>query len=193
MQTKQSHLFRSFLIGVALSLMILTSSSAQEGKPVSVTDAKVIEAEVLAVDTDKRLLTFRGPKKLPIEVHVSEKIKHLNKIMVGDQLRFEYQTSVAIYLGRPGDQPKENMDLEVERSKEGEALVVDTVKTLDANALIKSIDKTNRTLTLELEGGNVVTTEVGKSLTIFNSLKVGDTVVVRMTKAIAVSVETPER
>ena len=63
---------------------------------------------------------------------------------------------------------------------------------MDANALVQSIDKTNRTLTLELNGGDVVTTEVEESSQTFDSLKVGDTIQVSLTKAIAFSLEAPE-
>jgi len=43
----------------------------------------------------------------------------------------------------------------------------------------------------ELPEGNVVTTEVGKLVKAFDSMKVGDSIHARLTKAIAISVETP--
>ena len=179
------------LIVTALSLMILASSSAQTKTQGYTIATKVVRAEVIAVDLEKRLLTFNGPKKIPVEVHVSEKIKNLDNIKVGDQVKIDYHASLAIYLGEPGTQPKEDLDLAVERPDDGDAPGGQALETLDASALVQSIDKTNRTLTLELDGGNVVTTEVDESSTTFDTLKVGDTLQVRLTKAIAFSLETP--
>ena len=180
------------LIVVVLTLMIFSSSSAQTESQGYTIATKVIKAEVLDVDLENRLLTFRGPNKIPIEVHVSEKIKNLNKIKVGDQVKIDYHASLAIYLGKPGSQPKEDLELVVERSDEGESPGGRALQTLDASALVRSIDKTNRTLTLELDGGDVVTTEVEDSSPTFDGLKVGDTIQVRLTKAVAFSLETPE-
>lgn len=179
-------------IVAALSLLILSSSSAQtESRGVTIA-TKVIKAEVIDVDLENRLLTFRGPNKIPVEVHVSEKIRNLNKIKVGDQVKIEYQASLAIYVGEPGSRPKEDLDLVVERPGEEESPGGRALEVLDASALVQSIDKTNRTLTLELDGGEVVTTEMEESLQTLDSLKVGDTIQVRLTKAIAFSLETPE-
>ena len=50
--------------------------------------------------------------------------------------------------------------------------------------------KKKRTLALALPEGNVVTTEVDKSVKDFDTLKVGDSIHARLTKAIAISVET---
>lgn len=179
-------------IVAALSLLILSSSSAQTESRGYTIATKVIKAEVIDVDLENRLLTFRGPNKIPVEVHVSEKIRNLNKIKVGDQVKIEYQASLAIYVGEPGSRPKEDLNLVVERPGEGESPGGRALQTMDANALVQSIDKTNRTLTLELDGGEVVTTEVEESSQTLDSLKVGDTIQVRLTKAIAFSLETPE-
>ena len=180
------------LIVAALSLIILSSSSAQTESQGYTIATKVIKAEVIDVDLENRLLTFRGQNKIPIEVHVSDKIKNLNKIKVGDLVKIDYHASLAIYVGEPGSRPKEDLDLVVERPGEGESPGGRALETLDASALVQGVDKTNRTLTLELEGGDVVTTEVEESSPTFDSLKVGDTIQVRLTKAVAFSLETPE-
>ena len=180
------------VIVAALSLMLPAPINAEQGTPDYLIDTKVIKAEVTAVDLESRLLTFRGPNQMPVEVHVSEKIKNLNKIKIGDQIKIEYHASVAIYLGEPGSRPKEDVDLVVERSGKGDSPGGRALETLDASALVKSIDYANRTMTLELYGGSVVTIEVDQSLKEFNSFKVGDTIQVRLTKAVAFSLETPE-
>ena len=191
-QTGGRLLVLGILIVAALFLMILSSSSAQTESQGYTIATKVIKAEVIDVDLENRLLTFHGPNKIPVEVHVSDKIRNLNQIKVGDQVKIEYQASLAIYVGEPGSKPKEDLDLVVERPGEGESPGGRALETLDASAMVQSIDKTNRTLTLELDGGDVVTTEADKSMKNFDNIKVGDTVQVRLTKAIAFSLETPK-
>ena len=65
------------------------------------------------------------------------------------------------------------------------------VGAVDVSASVVGIDRKKRTLTLKLPEGNVVTTEVDKSVEAFDTIKVGDTIHARLTKAIVVSVESP--
>ncbi len=180
----------SLVIVAALSLVIATTVNAQEGKGVELGDAVVITAEVLAIDKEDRILTLLGPKKNVVDVHVSEEARNFDQIRVGDQLRIEYYESVAIYLGKPGSQPEEDAGLVMARSAKGEKPGGYAVGAIDVSASVVGIDKKKRTLTLELPEGHVVTTEVDKSVKAFDTLKVGDLIHARLTKAIAISVET---
>ena len=175
---------------VALYLGASNVVYAQEGKGIELGDVVVITAEVLAIDKEDRILTLLGPKKNVVDVHVSEEARNFDQIRVGDQLRIEYFESVAIYLGKPGTQPEEDAELVVARSATGEKPGGYAVGAIDVSASVVGIDKKKHTLTLELPEGNVVTTEVDKSVKAFDTLKVGDLIHARLTKAIAISVET---
>ena len=191
MKTKRTHFLLSLVIFAGLSLVIAATVNAQEGKGVELSDAVVIKAEVLAIDKEDRILTLLGPKKNVVDVHVSEEARNFDQVKVGDQLKIEYYESVAIYLGKTGTQPEEDAGLVVARSAKGEKPGGYAVGAIDVSASVVGIDKKKRTLTLKLPEGNVVTTEVDKSVKAFDTLKVGDTIHARLTKAIAISVETP--
>ena len=191
MKTKRTHFLLSLVIVAALSLVNVTAINAQEGKGVELGGAVVIMAEVLAIDKEDRILTLLGPKKNVVDVHVGEEARNFDQIRVGDELRIEYYESVAIYLGKTGTQPEEDAGLVVARSAKGEKPGGYAVGAIDVSASVVGIDKKKRTLTLKLPEGNVVTTEVDKSVKAFDTLKVGDTIHARLTKAIAISVETP--
>ena len=183
----------SFLIlGVLVALYLGASNVvyAQEGKGIELGDAVVIKAEVLAIDKEDRILTLLGPKNNVVDVHVSEEARNFDQIRVGDQLRIEYYESVAIYLGKPGSQPEEDAGLVMAKSAKGEKPGGYAVGAINVSASVVGIDKKKRTLTLELPEGHVVTTEVDKSVKAFDTLKVGDLIHARLTKAIAISVET---
>ena len=176
---------------VALSLGSVATVNAQEGKGIELGEAVVVTAEVLAIDKEDRILTLLGPKKNVVDIHVSEEARNFDQVRVGDQLRIEYYESVAIYLGKPGTQPEADAGLVAARSAKGEKPGGYVVGAIDVSASIVGIDKKKRTLTLVLPEGNVVTTEVDKSVKAFDTLKVGDAIHARLTKAIAISVETP--
>jgi hypothetical protein len=191
MKRKLSIFLMVVIVLTVLSFGVATTADAQAGKGVELAEAVVITAEVLAIDKEDRILTLLGPKKNVVDVHVGEEARNFDQIRVGDELRIEYYESVAIYLGKPGTQPEEDAELVVARSAKGEKPGGYAVGAIDVSASVVGIDKKKRTLTLELPEGNVVTTEVDKSVQAFDNLKVGDSIHARLTKAIAISVEKP--
>ena len=191
MKTRMNIVLITVSMVVALALGAATSVYAKAAKSVVMGDAVVITAEVLAIDKDDRMLTLLGPKENVVDVVVGEEARNFDQIKVGDELKITYYESVAIYVGKPGTQPEEDAGMVVARSAKGEKPGGYAVGAVDVSATVVGIDKKKRTLTLELPEGNVVTTEVDKSVKAFDSLKVGDSIHARLTKAIAISVETP--
>ncbi len=167
------------------------SDHERMGEGIELEEAVVITAEVLAVDKADRVVTLLGPNDNVVDIEVSEEARNFDQIKVGDQLRVEYYESVAIYLGEVGTQPKADAAMVMARADEGEKPGAFAVGTVDVSASIIRVDKKERTLTLKLADGNVVTTEVDQSVQVFDTLRVGDTIYARVTKAFAISVETP--
>jgi hypothetical protein len=79
----------------------------------------------------------------------------------------------------------------VGRSAKGEKPGAFVVEAVDVSATVKSIHKLTRTLKLKMPGGKVLKTKVDKSVKEFDSLKKGDSIHVRLTKAVAISIEKP--
>ena len=188
---KRTYFLMSLVMVAALALGLAATVNAQEGRGVELGDVVVVTATVLAIDKQDRILTLQGPKKNIVDIEVGEEARNFDQIRVGDQLRIEYYESVALYLGKPGTQPEEDAGLVVARSAKGEKPGGYAVGAVDVSASVVGIDKKKRTLTLKLPEGNVVTTTVDKSVQAFETLKVGDAIHARLTKAIAVSVENP--
>ena len=167
------------------------SDHAQAGEGIELGEAMVITAEVLAIDKADRVLTLLGPENNVVDLEVGEEARNFDQIKVGDQLTVKYYASVAIYLGDTGTQPEKDASLVTARAAEGEKPGAFVVGAVDVSASIVGIDKKERTLTLKLPDGNIVTTEVDESVQVFDTLRVGDTIHARLTKAFAISVETP--
>ena len=64
------------------------------------------------------------------------------------------------------------------------------MEAVEVSATVQAIDRTKRTVTLKGPDGKSVTTKVDASVKAFDTLKVGDSVHVRYTEAVAISVET---
>jgi hypothetical protein len=166
---------------------IVSLSWAEKG--VEVGEAVVLTADVIAVDKATRTLTLKGEKGKIVDMQVSEVARNFDQIKVGDKLTLSYYESVAVYLGKPGTKPEEDASLVATRSAKGEMPAGMVIGAVDVSSEVVAIDKKNRSLTLKLPEGKVVTTKVDKAVKEFDNLKVGDVIHSRLTKAVAVSVE----
>ncbi len=164
---------------------------AQAGEGIELGDAIVITAEVLAVDKAERVVTLLGPDNHEIDIEVGEEARNFDQIKVGDQLKIEYFESVTIYLGDAGTQPEADESRVVVRAAEGDKPGAFAVSAVNMSASIVGIDRAERTLTLKLADGDMVTTDVDPAVELFDTLRVGDTIHASFTEAFAISVETP--
>ena len=172
-----------------LFLGVATTVKAQEG--VEVGDVVVITAEVVAIDRVDRTLALLGPDGNVVAVEVSHAARNFDQIKIGDQVKIEYYEAVAIYIGKHGQKPEETAGLVVARSKKGEKPGAVVVEAVDVSATIVKINKKKRKITLKGPDGKKFTTKVDESVKEFDTLKVGDSLHVRFTEAIAISVEKP--
>jgi hypothetical protein len=67
------------------------------------------------------------------------------------------------------------------------------IEVVDVSAVIQAIEPAKRTLTLKGPQGNVIPLKIDKSVKAFDQLKVGDSIHVRYTEAVAISVSKPCR
>jgi hypothetical protein len=182
------------ILTMAAIISVWTMSIAMAEKMpenVEIGDAVVITAEVVAIDKADRTLTLMGPEGNIVDLEVGKEARNFKQIKVGDMLKAEYYESIAIYIGKPGTQPDVEAGTLVGRSAKGEKPGAVVVEVVDVSATVKSIHKLTRTLKLKLPGGQVVKTKVDKSVKEFDSLKKGDSIHVRLTEALAISIEKP--
>lgn len=189
MKTKLS--FRLIVLSMVAALSFGGSATvcAQEG--VELGDGVVITAEVVGIDKVDRTLALLGPDGDVVEMEVSYEARNFDQIVVGDQLKVVYYESVALYMGKPGGKPEVNAGLVAARSAKGEKPAGVAVETVDVRATVEKIHQKKRKVVLRLPDGKKVKTKVDKSVKGFDSLKVGDTIHVRYTEAMAISVEKP--
>ena len=184
----------TLIVTMAAIISVWTMSIAMAEKMpkgIELGDTIVMTAEVVAIDKVDRILTLMDPEGNIVDLEVGKEARNFNQIKVGDKLKAEYYESVAIYIGKPGTQPDVATGLVAGRSAKGEKPGAVIIETVDASATVKSINKSKRKIKLKMPGGKTVKTKVDPSIKEFDSLKKGDTIHIRLTEALAISIEKP--
>ncbi len=179
----------SILAAAALSCTMLQSAAAESPTGVALSEAVVFTADVVGIDRADRMVTLVGPRGNVVEIEAGEEVRNFDQIKVGDKVKMTYYESVALYLGIPGSQPEADAAEVVGRAAKGEKPGGVVVGAIDVSATVRGIDKKKRELTLEMPNGHVVTHKVDPSVKAFDTLRVGDTIHARLTRALAIAVE----
>ncbi len=184
------------LVTVVLSLAVAFSAFAQQKasvpKPgIELGEVVVVTGKVVAIDRTDRWVAVQGPEGNVLVLEVGKAAKNFNQIKVGDQVKLEYYESVAIYVGAAGKPPEADVAVIAATSPKGQKPAGEVIEVVDVSATIQAIDPAKRTLTLKGPQGNVIPLKVDKSVKAFDQLKVGDSIHVRYTEAVAISVSKP--
>jgi hypothetical protein len=181
-------------IGPAWTQDTQTSSVAMTPgkKPGVVTVQTVSEkATVESVDGAARMVTLKFPDGKMQAYKVGPAVKNLDQVKAGDEINATYAQSVALYVRKAGDQPSAGEMQTVQVAPKGAKPGMMTTDTSEMTAKVEAIDYAKRTVTLKGPKGNVVTLAVDKRVKRFKAVKVGDDLVLRVTNAMLIDVQTP--
>jgi Cu/Ag efflux protein CusF len=178
------------MMGGGLWLNAGTASAQAGPKPVVETQqATVITAVVTAIDLSTRQVTLKGPNG-SVTVHVSDQVKNLDQLKVGDKVGATYYESLVIE-GRkasPGDKSAKAMSSSQSLDEQGQTgAMVGTQQTVTVVAKVVALDKPNGIITLKGPKGNVRTFKI-KDASLLTHMTIGDDVVFKYTEAWAVAV-----
>jgi hypothetical protein len=137
-------------------------------------------------------VTLKGPEGNEVTIHVDKRVKNLPQVKKGDQVVVDYLESVAVDLHKPGEPPEVSAAGGVTTAKPGELPGGVATKRLRVTATISAIDKDKSTVTLTGPRGNAFPVKV-KDPARLEGLKVGDSVDVTYTEALAIAVKKPTR
>lgn len=181
------------ILALVLTIALIgpTGARAAEKPGIELGEAVVVTGKVVAIDRADRCVAVQGPQGNVLVLEVGKAAKNFNQIKVGDQVKLEYYEAVAIYVGAAGKPPEADVAVVAASAPKGQKPAGEVIEVVDVSAVIQSIDSAKRTLTLKGPQGNVIPLKVDKSVKAFDQLKVGDSVHVRYTEAIAISVSKP--
>jgi hypothetical protein len=204
--------------GPFLTLMLLCQAAAaadpapgtSQGKAPGVMElrAETAQATVQAVDRAARTVTLRTEDGEEILVQVPDEVRNFDQVEVGDKLKVEYHEATAIFLRKAGEgapsaasgaSTGEGAPASDDRRGVSETSSVRLAplgakpggletRTVDITAVVEDVDYEGRKLTVRGPRGNVRTLAVGDDVENLEEVEKGDQIVVRHTKALAITV-----
>lgn len=183
---------------VIMCALALPSCSSMKSKPEATAGPAVsgtlgeqaitMTATVKKIDLKNRRVTLEGPSGKPVTVTVSDAVRNLPQVKVGDVVAATYYQSVAYEVKKPGEAtPGVSVAEGAERAKLGERPGGGAARVTTITATITGIDKSNGTVTLTGPDGDPVTVKA-RNPDNLNKVKTGDLVEITLTEALAIDV-----
>lgn len=172
---------------ITLSMWGCADSKPKEELKVERSGMLQMTATVEAVDMATRMVTLKNPDGSSSEFFVGKEVVNLPQVMVGDEVVVVYSEALAVRMAKPGEVRDETIQgaaRALPGDKPGGLDVIETTVTAE----IKDIDKTNEKVTLKFPDDTLRVVKV-KDPANLEKVVVGDTIVITITKAIAISVE----
>jgi Cu/Ag efflux protein CusF len=190
-------MLRQYAVILSLTLILTACAGTQtEDMPAAVDKPSMQEsntttatATVEAVDMANRVVTLKGEDGKTFTIPVSEEVKNLPQVEVGDQVRVEYIEAVAIQvMAADGSAPAAMAGQAMATAEPGAKPAGAMVNEVTVTTTIEAIDKAAQTVTLRGPEGNLETVQVRNPKNLEN-VEVGDKVVITYSESLAVSVE----
>jgi hypothetical protein len=148
-----------------------------------------VTATVADIDYKARRATLKMPDGSMTPIAVSEAAYNFDQVKVGDLVDISYMQSVAVKLEKDsGGQAGVSTSSGMERAPKGQKPQGTIYNYIDVRAKVVDVDYSSRTVNLSGPDGNVFPVVVDQNVQNFEDVKIGDTVMVRYTEAIAISV-----
>ena len=185
-------IFRTFGATV-LSLVLTTPGFAQTAAPLTAEKAALVSvtAKIESIDQTTREVSLKGPLGNVVAFTVDKRVTRLNEFKVGDNVTADYYVSMAADVRPPTEQEKANPISVLQQTAKapvGTQPAAGALRITKVVATVEGLDRPTKTLTVAGPKGNLVTTEV-ENVANLTRLRIGDTVVVTFTEALAVSLE----
>lgn len=158
------------------------------------TESFLVEAEltVKKIDYKTRKLTVLSPKGEPIELVVGPEVRNFNQIKTGDKVQVEYLFSLAFEVRKPTSEEIAANGVTqgvLERARLGEMPAAGAAQGSIKIAKVQAIDKTNQTVSIREISSGTISKFKARYPENLEYVKVGDSVVLTITEAIASNVE----
>ena len=194
----KKHINSSLFPGAALGVLLALTALAQESKPAAEkplsaerTILVTVTAKVEAIDQAKREVTLKGPLGNVVSFVADERIKRLNEVQVGDEVTADYYISLAGDLRAPTEEER-NVPLTIiaggARAPKGASPAGGVLRAFKVVATVIGLDLPTQTVTLQGPLGNTGTIRA-QSVDNLKQLRLGETIIVTYTEALAISLQ----
>src|SRR4051794_25562466 len=178
---------KSLSVVTLVTLALLAGCAAQQpsGRMEDVLEAR---ATVTAIDLPHRVVTLKDEKGQEVVVTVSDRVKRLNEIKVGDEVAISYTEALAWQV-KPASKGASGVSMQdsATRAQTTESPGGTVGRTTTLTTTITAIDLANGTVTLTGPSGHSQTIKARDPANL-KKVKVGDLVDIAYTEAVAVAV-----
>jgi hypothetical protein len=195
MKTKYiSLVLQTCLLAAAFDVSVLAQEPKTSTSPPLSAEESVlvtITATVQAVDQDKREVTLKGPLGNVVTFNVDKRVKRLNEIKVGDEITADYYVSLAAELRSPTESEQKTPITILEgavRAPKDTQPGGAGLRAIKVVTTVEGLDLPTQSVTLKGPLGNYATIRA-KDVDKLKQLRLGDTIMVTYTEALAVALE----
>ncbi len=167
------------------------------GEPMSRQEAVLVTvtASVEAIDYANREVTLKGPLGNEVTLVADSTVKRFDEIKAGDLVRADYFISVVAEYRKPTKAERETPIVLLDaagKAPPGTAPAAGGLRRYKVVTTIEGLDRPARTITVKGPLGRYLTARV-QDPSRFTKVRIGDTIVVTYTEALAVSLEKTEK
>jgi ribosomal protein S17 len=145
---------------------------------------------VTAINPVTRKITLRNHDGSATSYTAGPNVVNFNQIKVGDTVKINVAEEFAASVHKKGAPQKDTEATEVALAKRGGKPGVFVTNTQKITARVTAIDTGSHEVTLKYAAGDSETVKVGNHVNLAN-VKVGDIVVIRVTRSVEILVEKP--
>jgi len=186
---------RITLLAALLVLALPLGARAQEGTSAAKPTFSAMVKEtrtfaIAAIDKGSRVVTLKNAKGDTMSIVCGDEVKNFAQLKVGDEVQTKYTESLTVHVEGSGE-AEATSEMMTSQAKPGEKPSASITERMTAKAVIKAIDKTKGTATLQTMSGEHFTVEADNKANL-DKVQVGNAVVVTYTIGHAISVSKPK-
>lgn len=156
-----------------------------------VLDAVTVTAKVQSINATDRTVVLQRPDGSLTTYECGPEVRNFDQLKVGDQITATAAEELAIVLVKGGVPTATGTSSAIVRAPRGAKPGGKIVDTVAFTAKVMSVNAMTREVTLQMADGPNKTVKVGPNINLAN-VNPGDDVGVRLTRAFAISVTTPQ-
>lgn len=157
-------------------------------QPLKTEQSQTIKAKVEKVNKETREVTLHREDGSTVTVKVPESARNFDQIKPGDSVTAKYTESVALNIRKSDEPPSATEKQTLKRAPLGAKPSGEQTTTQQVSATIDKINRGTREVTLMAPDGTTTVVKVPEDMKRFDTLKVGDQVVVTATQSLAIDV-----
>ena len=176
----------------AAAALILAACAAPPPKPASRENLVQRTATVESIDQASRLVTLRGEDGNAFTLLVSEEVRNLPQVKVGDRVTVSFFEALAAEVKKPGEGVEGvQADVSSVRAEPGERPAAGAGVLLRTTVVIEFVDTTFNTVTFKRSDGasRTVAVQTPEGKEFIKGLRKGDHVEIAYTEAFAIEVK----